>query len=168
MSAQAQMEAMLAKETLLSAVSKRKADGDIDSEEEEKKVEEIDKLTALRVKQAKRAHREAGHGRQAHREQAQNALLLKTKTYSILVGRYANPKAARDELAKALTGWITSVSGLRGGNPSRSHHGTKDMFFLVNAKGKEEQATIHLADDSADTAWRMPATNQGGQPACAP
>ena len=52
---------------------------------------------------------------------------------------------------------------MRGSNGVRSHHGTADMFFLVNAKGKNEQATIHLADDSADTTFRMPAANQGGQ-----
>lgn len=164
MSARAEMQLMLEEEELLSKVAKRKAAGEIDSDEEEHKKNKIQKMTKAALKQLKKDARKQGEGRQAPKQDKQDELQLKAKSYQVVVGKYPNPKVARKELFKQFPKWLTPPSGLHGSNPCRSFHATEDMFFLVTAKGKEEVATIFLAEDAEDQDFEMPEENQGGLP----
>ena len=164
MSARAEMQLMLEEEELLSKVAKRKAAGEIDSDEEEHKKNKIQKMTKAALKQLKKDARKQGEGRQAPKQDKQDELQLKAKSYQVVVGKYPNPKVARKELFKQFPKWLTPPSGLHGSNPCRSFHATEDMFFLVTAKGKEEVATIFLAEDAADQDFEMPDDHQGGLP----
>ena len=161
MSAGDQMKIMLAKIELQTKLAAQKKAGDIDSDEEEQKTKEIERLSKKAVRDAKDQARDAGHGRAAPRLAEQRALKLKEKSYTILVGTYPTPKTARQMLEKALQGWITSQSGLRGCNGYISHHGTKDMFFYVRAASTTTVATVHMSDDSNDTSFKLPEEGQG-------